>query len=100
MGFTRLHITGQLPTVRGMKFKTLALTNCGIAVDPSCPQAIMQWQHGTVVMNSDLSLTLTPIGVDGRQLQSDPCKATKKGVYTRYIQSETMKVRNYPRLET
>jgi hypothetical protein len=63
------------------------------AADPSCPQAIMQFQHGTVVMNSDLSLSLSPFEVDGRQLQSDPC-AADTATYTRYNQSETFKVRN------
>jgi len=58
--------------------------------DPSCPQAIMQFQHGTVVMNADLSLSLSPFSVDGRQLQSNPCSSTKKSVYQRYNQSETM----------
>jgi len=42
-------------------------------------------------MNSDLSLSLSPFSVDGRQLQSDPCSSTKKSTYTRYNQSETMK---------
>lgn len=52
----------------------------------------MQFQHGTVVMNPDLSLAMTPFAVDGRQLQSDPC-ASNKATYTRYNQSETMAVR-------
>ncbi|KAH8597230.1 chaperone for protein-folding within the ER, fungal-domain-containing protein [Bisporella sp. PMI_857] len=59
--------------------------------NPECAQGLIQWQHGTVVMNDDLSLTLTPFGVDGRQLQSDPCSELKKSTYTRYIQSETIK---------
>lgn len=57
--------------------------------NPKCPQAIMQFQHGTVVMNSDLSLSLTPFEVDGRQLFSDPCTGDT-ATYTRYNQSETM----------
>ena len=61
------------------------------AANPKCPQAIMQFQHGTVVMNSDLSLSLSPFEVDGRQLQSDPCTADT-ATYTRYNQSETFKV--------
>jgi hypothetical protein len=70
-------------------------TDSRIASDPKCPQAIMQFQHGTVVMNADLSLSLMPYSVDGRQLQSDPCSELgKKGkaVYQRYNQSETMQV--------
>ncbi|PSS25560.1 hypothetical protein M430DRAFT_25346 [Amorphotheca resinae ATCC 22711] len=61
---------------------------------PNCPQAIMQFQHGTVTSNADGSLDLTPFAVDGRQLLSDPCGGTdNKGLatYTRYNQSETMK---------
>lgn len=64
-------------------------TNVSIATKPSCPQAIMQWQHGTVVENDDGSLSLSPISVDGRQLQSDPCSSSTS-TYTRYNQSETM----------
>jgi len=51
----------------------------------------MQFQHGTVVMNADLSLSLSPFSVDGRQLQSNPCSSAKKSVYQRYNQSEVMK---------
>ncbi|KAH8656205.1 chaperone for protein-folding within the ER, fungal-domain-containing protein [Tricladium varicosporioides] len=58
--------------------------------DPSCPQAIMQFQHGTVVLNSNLSLSLTPFAVDGRQLQSNPCTSSTMATYTRYNQSELM----------
>ncbi|KAM3076889.1 Reversal of tor2 lethality [Clarireedia jacksonii] len=50
----------------------------------------MQWQHGTYEENSDGSLTLTPFGVDGRQLLSAPCVANT-ATYTRYNQSETLK---------
>ncbi|KIN08223.1 hypothetical protein OIDMADRAFT_175080 [Oidiodendron maius Zn] len=60
---------------------------------PNCPRAILQFQHGTFISNSDGSLTLTPFGVDGRQLLSDPCGGSgSKGVasYTRYNQSESM----------
>lgn len=42
-------------------------------------------------MNADLSLQLNPFSVDGRQLQSDPCKSDR-GIYTRYNQSEKMAV--------
>jgi len=43
-------------------------------------------------MNEDLSLSLQPFSVDGRQLQSNPCKANNKATYQRYNQSETFKV--------
>ncbi|KUJ10341.1 uncharacterized protein LY89DRAFT_689620 [Mollisia scopiformis] len=56
--------------------------------NPSCPQAIMQFQHGTFVENSDGSLSMSPFSVDGRQLQSNPC-ASSTSTYTRYNQSET-----------
>ncbi|KAK3678284.1 Reversal of tor2 lethality [Recurvomyces mirabilis] len=57
--------------------------------NPSCPSGIMQWQHGSWVMNTTGSLILTPIAVDGRQLLSSPCQY-KNSVYTRYNQSEVM----------
>ncbi|GKZ66997.1 reversal of tor2 lethality [Aspergillus niger] len=55
--------------------------------DPSCPKGVMQWQHGTYTVNSDGSVDLTPIAVDGRQLLSDPCQSST-GTYTRYNQTE------------
>ncbi|MCJ1484711.1 Reversal of tor2 lethality [Schaereria dolodes] len=54
---------------------------------PQCPQAIMQFQHGTFLKSPNGSLTLTPISVDGRQLLSNPC-SYDDSVYTRYAQSE------------
>ncbi|KAH7383668.1 chaperone for protein-folding within the ER, fungal-domain-containing protein [Cadophora sp. MPI-SDFR-AT-0126] len=57
--------------------------------NPKCPGAILQFQHGTVVENADGSLDLTPISVDGRQLQSNPCDGDTS-TYTRYNQSEKM----------
>lgn len=59
--------------------------------DPSCPGAIMQWQHGSYVIGSDGSLTMTPIAVDGRQLLSQPCQ-NSHAIYTRYNTTEKMKV--------
>lgn len=47
----------------------------------------MQFQHGTFTKAANGSLQLTPFGVDGRQLLSDPCRA-KNSVLTRYIQPE------------
>lgn len=52
----------------------------------------MQWQHGTYTVNSDGSLRLKPIEVDGRQLISDPC-SSESGIYTRYNQTENFNVR-------
>ncbi|KAG9557936.1 ROT1-like protein, partial [Aureobasidium melanogenum] len=74
--------------------------------DPSCPGAIMQWQHGSYVINSDGSIDMTPIAVDGRQLLSQPCQNTH-AVYTRYNTTEHMKAyriytdpyHNIPRLD-
>ena len=66
-------------------------TDESIATNPACPQAIMQFQHGTVVQNSDNSLSFSPFAVDGRQLQSNPC-VSSTSTYTRYNQSETMSV--------
>ncbi|KAH8775709.1 chaperone for protein-folding within the ER, fungal-domain-containing protein [Hyaloscypha sp. PMI_1271] len=57
---------------------------------PSCPQAIMQFQHGTFIENADGSLSMSPFSVDGRQLQSNPC-SSKTSTYSRYDQSEIMK---------
>jgi len=51
----------------------------------------MQWQHGSYTYNSDGSLTLNPIAVDGRQLLSTPCDYDNS-IYTRYNQTETLKV--------
>jgi len=56
-------------------------------VNPNCPRAIMQWQHGTFERLNNGSLVLTPIGVDGRQLMSDPCNMDSS-IYSRYNQSE------------
>jgi hypothetical protein len=59
--------------------------------NPACPGAIMQWQHGSYVIGSDGSLTMTPIAVDGRQLLSQPCQ-NSHSIYTRYNTTEKMKV--------
>lgn len=58
--------------------------------DPLCPQGIVQWQHGTYAKNTNGSLTLTPFGVDGRQLLSDPC-SSNNALFTRYNQIELFK---------
>ena len=61
-------------------------------VDPACPSGIMQWQHGSWVMNINGSLSLTPIAVDGRQLTSTPCQYDDS-LYIRYNQTEYFEVR-------
>ena len=50
----------------------------------------MQWQHGSYVIGSDGSITMTPIAVDGRQLLSQPCQSSHS-TYTRYNTTEKMK---------
>jgi len=67
------------------------LTDLQTAQNPKCPSGIMQWQHGSYTYNTDGSLTLNPIAVDGRQLLSTPCDYDNS-IYTRYNQTETMKV--------
>lgn len=62
-----------------------------IAVEPKCPSAMLQWQHGTFRKFPNGSLLLTPFAVDGRQLLSAPC--TMKGAtYLRYNMSELFEV--------
>lgn len=90
----RRRITEQFPTVGANTRDPSGMDMCAdfpSATTPSCPQGIMQFQHGSIVKNDDGSLSLTPIDVDGRQLQSDPCSYSHS-VYTRYNQTETMKV--------
>lgn len=65
-----------------------------LAQNPSCPKAMMQFQHGTYVLPDNGSIVLTPFAVDGRQLWSDPCANAKNAVYTRYNQSELYRVRH------
>jgi hypothetical protein len=60
-----------------------------LAVNPACPKAMMQWQHGSYTQLSNGSLLLQPIEGDGRQLLSDPCRYTSS-VYSRFNQSELM----------
>ncbi|KAI9892233.1 MAG: Reversal of tor2 lethality [Vezdaea aestivalis] len=59
--------------------------------NPGCPRGMMQFQHGSYIRDpSNGSLVLSPFGVDGRQLLSDPCKA-KNSVLSRYTQLEVFK---------
>lgn len=81
----------QIVCWRGCTFDVEALSDNSSATDPACPKGIIQWQHGTYTKNSNGSLSLNPIGVDGRQLLSDPCTYAK-AVYTRYDQFELFKV--------
>jgi hypothetical protein len=48
---------------------------------------MLQWQHGSFQKLSNGSLILSPFGVDGRQLMSDPCNYDNS-IYTHYNQSE------------
>lgn len=87
-------ITGQSPTVieavLQILYKTALTYNS--ATTPKCPRGIMQFQHGKYQESDNGSLVLTPFGVDGRQLISDPCNSAT-AVYTRYIQQELFPVR-------
>ncbi|KAK9361603.1 chaperone for protein-folding within the ER, fungal-domain-containing protein [Lipomyces starkeyi] len=55
--------------------------------NPSCPTALLQFQHGTYEIASNGSILLYPFAVDGRQLVSDPC-TSEESVYSRYSQFE------------
>ncbi|AET37877.1 Rot1p Ecym_2124 [Eremothecium cymbalariae DBVPG len=61
----------------------------GNARDHKCPTAVMTFQHGTYKIEANGTLVLTPFGVDGRQLVSEPCKDGGKSTYVRYNQVET-----------
>ncbi len=97
-GSTRRHTTEQFRIVRNLKSTNQSSADPSIATKPSCPQAILQFQHGTFIENSDGSLSLSPFSVDGRQLQSDPCSSSH-ATYTRYNQSERMEV-SVPRINS
>lgn len=93
MGITRLHTIEQSRTVSLAAHAYLDhLLNIGKAANPNCAQGIMQWQHGTYTQDTNGSLSLEPIAVDGRQLLSSPCEY-KNAVFTRYHQPELIKVR-------
>ncbi|ORY26688.1 putative cell wall organization and biogenesis-related protein [Naematelia encephala] len=55
------------------------------ASNPSCIQATIFWQHGTIGFNDNGSLTLYPFGSDGRIQVQDPCAAVTN-VITYYDQ--------------
>jgi hypothetical protein len=73
--------------------KSSPFAQCSTATQPACPQAIMQWQHGTYSLPGNGSILLQPIAVDGRQLVSSPC-SYDQSVYTRYEQPELFQVRS------
>ena len=50
----------------------------------------MQWQHGTYTIASNNSLILSPFGVDGRQMLSEPCQSDYSR-YERFNQMEIMR---------
>src|SRR5271167_591766 len=86
---TKKHTTKPSQTVRPkLAPSTHSYINDLPAVDPNCPSAVLQFQHGTYVENADGSLILTPFAVDGRQLTSDPCTSSNS-IYERYNQTET-----------
>ncbi|QLG70751.1 hypothetical protein HG535_0A06930 [Zygotorulaspora mrakii] len=58
-------------------------------VNPKCPQAALNFQHGRYEVSDSGQLTLHPIEVDGRQLYSDPCSDNGTSTYVRYNQTET-----------
>ncbi|KAF8416165.1 chaperone for protein-folding within the ER, fungal-domain-containing protein [Tirmania nivea] len=58
--------------------------------EPSCPKALLQYQHGTYTLPPNGSLVLHPIAADGRQLLSDPC-IFKKAVYAKFNVTEVFK---------
>src|SRR3978361_1185745 len=70
-----------------------SLTNT--AVEPSCPSAMLQWQHGAYTILPNESLALQPILSDGRQLMSQPC-LFQTAIYTTYNQTESYKVQFAP----
>lgn len=52
--------------------------------DHSCPTAVLQWEHGTYTKQSNGTIVLDAIRVDGRQLLSDPCNDDGVSTYSRY----------------
>ncbi|CDO95628.1 unnamed protein product [Kluyveromyces dobzhanskii CBS 2104] len=59
--------------------------------DPTCPVAVLIYQHGTYEVDDDGQLVLTPFAVDGRQLLSEPCVDKGVSTYSRYSQTEKFK---------
>lgn len=65
----------------------ITMAKLSSATTPTCPSAIVQWQHGRVTQLSNGSLALTPIAIDGRQILSRPCIDSTTSL-TRWNQSE------------
>ncbi|KAF8441845.1 chaperone for protein-folding within the ER, fungal-domain-containing protein, partial [Terfezia claveryi] len=57
---------------------------------PSCPKALLQYQHGTYTLPPNGSLVLHPIAIDGRKLLSDSC-TFKRAVYAKFDATEVFK---------
>lgn len=57
------------------------------AKDPTCPSAVLIFQHGKYEVLKNNSIVLKPFEVDGRQLLSAPCNDSKS-TYSRYNQTE------------
>ncbi|KAF8601393.1 hypothetical protein BDV93DRAFT_235213 [Ceratobasidium sp. AG-I] len=55
----------------------------------NCTKSVVIFQHGTYVLNSNGSISLTPFGQDGRIQVQDPCAAVSD-VITLYNQTEYM----------
>lgn len=98
MGFSRKPTIAPLRIVsilnRALCFAFLSLIASSfpiLATRPSCPKAMMQFQHGKYSVESNGSLVLTPFADDGRQLISDPCKSLMSRYY-RYNQTEVFRV--------
>jgi hypothetical protein len=66
------------------------LTSQPEAKNPSCPESVLQFQHGTYTETDTGGLKLTPIAVDGRELISAPCDGDTSAL-KRYNQPETIK---------
>ncbi|KAK2858364.1 hypothetical protein FQN49_004809 [Arthroderma sp. PD_2] len=64
-----------------------------IATNPECPSGMMLFQHGkyNVAANGTLTLDVTGMQYDERQLFSEPCKKEKKSTYYRFNQTLTLK---------
>lgn len=58
-------------------------------MDPTCPQATIQWQHGSYMQSPSGYMMLVPIAEDGRSVMSDPCSSSKQAILSRYSQNET-----------
>jgi len=53
---------------------------------PTCIVGVVQWQHGTYVINANNSITLNPFASDGRQQVQDMC-AAKSNIIQQFNQT-------------